>query len=172
MALLNPDETALAQHDMEQAKAQAKFDTAHPDVQKIKGARLLIVDDNEINIEVAKGILAGLPITLLQATNGKEALQQLILAERRGEAVHCVLMDCQMPIMNGYEASQKIRKGEAGESYTNMPIIAMTANAMLGERNKCLSAGMSDYLTKPVNEVTMKEKVTKWTLSVYHAAQG
>ena len=74
--------------------------------------------------------------------------------------------------MNGYEASQKIRKGEAGESYTNMPIIAMTANAMLGERNKCLSAGMSDYLTKPVNEVTMKEKVTKWTLSVYHAAQG
>lgn len=172
MALLNPDEIALAQHDMEQAKAQAKFDTAHPDVQKIKGARLLIVDDNEINIEVAKGILAGLPITLLQATNGKEALQQLILAERRGEAVHCVLMDCQMPIMNGYEASQKIRKGEAGESYTNMPIIAMTANAMLGERNKCLSAGMSDYLTKPVNEVTMKEKVTKWTLSVYHAAQG
>ncbi|QHJ10258.1 Signal transduction histidine-protein kinase BarA [Paraglaciecola mesophila] len=172
MALLNPDEAALAEKDAERSNVQPHFDTAHPDIQKIKGARLLIVDDNEINIEVAKGILAGLPITLLQATNGKEALQQLILAQRRGEAVHCVLMDCQMPIMNGYETSQRIRKGEAGESYTNMPIIAMTANAMLGERNKCLSAGMSDYLTKPVNEVTMKEKVTKWTLSVYHAGQG
>ena len=76
-----------------------------------------------------------------------------------------------MPIMNGYEASQRIRKGEAGAEYKNIPIIAMTANAMLGERNKCISAGMNDYLTKPVNEHVVKEKVTKWTLSVYRAAQ-
>ncbi|ABG40622.1 PAS/PAC sensor hybrid histidine kinase [Paraglaciecola sp. T6c] len=141
------------------------------DFEKIKGARVLVVDDNEINVEVAKGVLSRLPVTLLQATNGKEALQQLILAERRNEVIHCVLMDCQMPIMNGYEASQRIRKGEVGELYKNIPIIAMTANAMLGERNKCLSAGMDDYLTKPVNEDIMQEKVTKWTLSVYQAPQ-
>ncbi len=143
----------------------------HPEFDKIKGARVLIVDDNEINVEVAKGVLSRLPVTLLQATNGKEALQQMILAERRNEIIHCVLMDCQMPTMNGYEASQRIRKGEVGELYKNIPIIAMTANAMLGERNKCLSAGMNDYLTKPVNEDIMQEKVTKWTLSVYQAPQ-
>jgi PAS domain S-box-containing protein len=171
MALLNPSDEASNEHDTNELDSQDDLQTMHSDIKKIKGARVLIVDDNEINIEVAKGILAGLPVTILQATNGKEALQQLILAQRRGEDVHCVLMDCQMPIMNGYEASQKIRKGEAGETYIDMPIIAMTANAMLGERNKCLSAGMSDYLTKPVNEVTMKEKVTKWTLSVYRATE-
>ena len=153
------------------SEINGQIEKPHPDFEKIKGARVLVVDDNEINVEVAKGVLSRLPVTLLQATNGKEALQQLILAERRNEVIHCVLMDCQMPIMNGYEASQRIRKGEVGELYKNIPIIAMTANAMLGERNKCLSAGMNDYLTKPVNEDIMQEKVTKWTLSVYQAPQ-
>ncbi|GAC32856.1 multi-sensor hybrid histidine kinase [Paraglaciecola polaris LMG 21857] len=173
VATLNPGEDSETDEmNLESVVGNARVtpEHQHPDIDKIKGARVLVVDDNEINIEVAKGILADLPITLFQAMNGKEALQQLTLAQRRDEPIHCVVMDCQMPIMNGYEASQRIRKGEAGEIYKDIPIIAMTANAMLGERNKCLSAGMSDYLTKPVNEDIVKEKVTKWTLSAYHAS--
>ena len=174
IARLNPNNVAVVKADLannELHNALLMPEHQHPDIDKIEGARILVVDDNEINVEVAKGILSELPITILQAMNGKQAIQQLVLAKRRNEIIHCVLMDCQMPIMNGYEASQRIRKGEAGTEYKDIPIIAMTANAMLGERNKCISAGMNDYLTKPVNEHVVKEKVTKWTLSVYRAAQ-
>ncbi|WP_166422956.1 ATP-binding protein [Paraglaciecola sp. 20A4] len=174
IARLSPNNAAASKADLANNEMHDIFlmpEHLHPELDKIEGARILVVDDNEINVEVAKGILSELPITILHAMNGKQAIGQLILAKRRNEIIHCVLMDCQMPIMNGYECSQRIRKGEAGAEYKDIPIIAMTANAMLGERNKCISAGMNDYLTKPVNEHVVKEKVTKWTLSVYRASQ-
>jgi CheY-like chemotaxis protein len=71
-------------------------------------------------------------------------------------------MDCQMPIMDGYQATRGIRSGEAGVKYKDIPIIAMTANAMVGDDKKCFSAGMSDYLTKPIDSEILIDTLNKW----------
>ena len=73
-------------------------------------------------------------------------------------------MDCQMPEMDGYQATHAIRLGEAGDGNINIPIIAMTANAMQGDKQKCLDAGMSDYITKPIVEAQVIEKLKEWSL--------
>ncbi len=140
------------------------------DKNKITGANILIVDDNEINIEVASGILSELPVNIFRARNGKQALEVLFNKSNEGIEFHCILMDCQMPILDGYQTSEKIRAGLAGTRYKKIPIIAMTANAMLGERKKCMNAGMSDYITKPIHMETLITIVIKWTLSIYQAA--
>ena len=76
-------------------------------------------------------------------------------------------MDCQMPILDGYQVCEKIRTGKAGKSFIDVPIIAMTASAMAGEKEKCLAVGMSDYVSKPIEAVKVLEKVVKWSLSSY-----
>ncbi|MFA3791542.1 ATP-binding protein [Aliiglaciecola sp. SL4] len=134
---------------------------------KLTGARVLVVDDNEINVEVAVGILKPTTVEIVRAANGQEAIEKLQASGINGKVIHCVLMDCQMPIMNGYEATAQIRNGEAGEAYRQIPIIAMTANAMLGERQKCLDAGMNDYVTKPISAEKLISKLTSWVLSVF-----
>ncbi|GAB2686975.1 ATP-binding protein [Aliiglaciecola aliphaticivorans] len=134
---------------------------------KLTGARVLVVDDNEINVEVAVGILKPTTVETVRAANGQEAIQKLQASVINGKAIHCVLMDCQMPVLNGYEATTQIRNGEAGEEYRHIPIIAMTANAMLGERQKCLDAGMNDYVTKPISAEKLISKLTSWVLSVF-----
>jgi len=73
-----------------------------------------------------------------------------------------IFMDCQMPEMDGYEATKRIRMGDAGEYNLNIPIIAMTANAMKGDKEKCLNTGMDDYLSKPIDQGFLSEKITKW----------
>jgi CheY-like chemotaxis protein len=83
------------------------------------------------------------------AVNGKEALDSLIRAPAN-PAYKLVLMDCQMPKMHAYEASQEIHKGFAGENYRGITVIALTTNALKGDREKYLAAGMSDYLSKPL----------------------
>jgi CheY-like chemotaxis protein len=74
-------------------------------------------------------------------------------------------MDCLMPVMDGYEATRQIRSGEAGDRYREIPIIAMTANAMEGDRERCLAAGMNDYLTKPVQMQTLTQVLGQWLSS-------
>jgi CheY-like chemotaxis protein len=78
-------------------------------------------------------------------------------------------MDCQMPVLNGYDTNRQIRQGIFGELYSTIPIITMTANAMLGERDKCLDAGMNDYTTKPINLDFFVSKTIEWILTVYQA---
>lgn len=136
-------------------------------MQRISGCRVLIVDDNEINVEVACGVLNTLPVELEKAYNGKQAIDLLQNSAREGKAINCVLMDCQMPVLDGYQTSEQIRAGAAGSEFTDIPIIAMTANAMMGEREKCLTAGMSDYISKPINPDEVLEKVLHWGLSNY-----
>ena len=118
------------------------------DDQVLKGMKVLVVDDNDINQFVLEGILEDMGVEVCIANHGREALT---LLQTSGESFDAVLMDCQMPVMDGYEATRAIRAGEGGSSYQGLLVVAMTANAMQGEREKCLESGMDDYLTKPID---------------------
>lgn len=126
-----------------------------------KNTRILLVEDNQINQIVAEGVLEDLQLGCECAANGLEALDALSQASE-AEPYTLVLMDCQMPEMDGYDASRNIRQGKAGERYKHIPIIAMTANAMMGDREKCLEAGMSDYLSKPIDVDKLHALLKQW----------
>jgi len=124
-------------------------------------AKILLVEDNRINQIVASGLLEDLGFIVDIANNGAEAITTLSKAPE-SDPYNLVLMDCQMPVMDGYECSTQIRDGVALNRNQNIPILAMTANAMQGDREKCLEAGMSDYLSKPIDEDALVEKLRFW----------
>jgi PAS domain S-box-containing protein len=111
----------------------------------VAGCRVLLVDDNAVNRKVGERLLQRMGADVVLASNGVEALARL-----RSAIFDVVLMDCQMPEMDGYEATRQIRGG-AGALNPNVPVIALTANALSGDRELCIAAGMTDYLTKPIN---------------------
>ncbi|MFA7895598.1 response regulator [Pseudomonas putida] len=117
-------------------------------------ARILLVEDNPVNQLVAKGMLAKLGCQVELATQGAEALARL-----EEQAFDLVLMDCNMPVMDGYEATQRIR--ERGR-WPGLPIVALTANAMPEERDRCRAAGMDDYLAKPFRREDLLAVVDRW----------
>ncbi|MGJ8692288.1 MAG: response regulator [Thalassotalea sp.] len=121
-------------------------------------SKVLLVEDNRINQMVAKGVLAKLEMPCEVAVNGQEALDKL----SKDPNFTLILMDCQMPVMDGYQTTEQIRAGQASDNYKNIPIIAMTANAMQGDREKCLAAGMDDYLAKPIDKESVQEKLVFW----------
>ncbi|TYK67011.1 PAS domain-containing hybrid sensor histidine kinase/response regulator [Colwellia echini] len=123
--------------------------------------RLLLVEDNRVNQLVAQGLLKRFGLTAEVAVNGVEALALLKNCEQPFSAI---LMDCQMPEMDGYEATRRIRENKYNEFDKAVPIIAMTANAMKGDREKCIISGMSDYLTKPINPELLLEKLKHWII--------
>jgi len=124
--------------------------------------KILLVEDNRINQVVAIQILKHFNLSCDIADNGSEALAKLKLSSHVNFPYTIVLMDCQMPIMDGYEATINIRSGECGEHHKHIPIIAMTANAMTGDRDKCLEVGMNDYFTKPINQEAILAILQKW----------
>lgn len=126
--------------------------------------RILLVEDVQVNQLVAKGLINNLGLELDFAANGIEAIESLKTAPQESPYT-VVLMDCQMPEMDGYEATRRIRAGDAGDRYNKIPIIAMTANAMVGDREKCIAAGMSDYISKPIQQDSIFEKLYKWILN-------
>jgi CheY-like chemotaxis protein len=119
----------------------------------LTGVRVLLVEDNEINQEVAAGMLGKFGAQVTLAANGKEAMERLAEAN----AYDVVLMDIQMPIMGGFEATRQIRK-----QYKELPIIALSAAAMVEDKDKALEAGMNDHLGKPVDVQLLHEKVAYW----------
>ena len=122
------------------------------------GGHVLLVEDNPVNRQVAQRLLALVGVSHDVAENGKQALD--CLAQSRYDAV---LMDCQMPIMDGYTATRSLRRLEAdGQRKGHVPVIAMTANAMAGDREKCLGAGMDDYMSKPLNRALLEQTLRKW----------
>ena len=122
----------------------------------LTGLRVLVAEDNFVNQKVIRRTLEKWGIQVQIANNGREALEWL-----SREPFHLVLMDCQMPEMDGYEATRRIRAYEQPRGL-HMPIIALTANALSGDREKCLECGMDDYLTKPVNPDLLWEKLAQW----------
>jgi CheY-like chemotaxis protein/HPt (histidine-containing phosphotransfer) domain-containing protein len=120
---------------------------------------ILLVEDNLTNQLVANGILEGFSLEADIANNGIEALEILNANEKRYDII---LMDCQMPEMDGYETTRAIRNELAGESYKGITIVAMTANAMQGDKEKCELSGMDGYLAKPINPEKLKEVLKKY----------
>jgi signal transduction histidine kinase/CheY-like chemotaxis protein/HPt (histidine-containing phosphotransfer) domain-containing protein len=118
---------------------------------------VLLVEDNPVNRQVAQRILGLLGLSLEAAENGKEALEKLDAAR-----FDLVLMDCQMPVMDGYTATRMRRAREAEGRAPRIAIIAMTANAMAGDREKCLAAGMDEYLSKPLNRGLLEQTLRRW----------
>ncbi|HIO29157.1 MAG TPA: response regulator [Marinobacter salarius] len=117
---------------------------------------LLLVEDNQVNQVVASSMLKKLGHTVTLAENGKQALEALQQGERRFDIV---LMDCQMPVMDGYEATRNIRENP---EWQDLPVIAVTANVMQGDRDDCLESGMNDYITKPYNRADLKSIIDRW----------
>lgn len=133
----------------------AEHPLATPPPATAKGrARILLVEDNPVNQLVAKGMLAKLGCQVELATQGVDALARL-----EEEAFDLVLMDCNMPVMDGYEATRRIR--ERGH-WPGLPIVALTANAMPEERDRCRAAGMDDYLAKPFRREDLLAVVDRW----------
>jgi signal transduction histidine kinase/CheY-like chemotaxis protein len=122
--------------------------------QLIRGARILLVEDNEINQQVATELLEQAQLVITVANNGVEAIEALEAEEFDG-----VLMDLQMPVMGGLEATRRLR---AMDKFKDMPIIAMTANVMGGDREKCLKAGMNDFVGKPIDPKILFATLIQW----------
>ncbi len=124
------------------------------DKARLHGAKILVVDDNNLNHEYINELLEMIGVTVVTAFNGQEALNALAKQDFDG-----VLMDCQMPNMDGYETTRQIRKQE---NFKDIPVIAMTANAMTGDREKALTVGMNDYISKPFKIDDMFACLAKW----------
>jgi CheY-like chemotaxis protein len=150
-----------------------------PDGQAAEGAtRILLVEDNIVNQKLAVTMLTKSGYQVETASNGEEALQMFTLSEggggggssgkthangetKRNGSYNLIFMDVQMPVMDGFTATQEIRKWEQGKN-CHIPVIAMTANAMEGDREKCLDAGMDDYVAKPIKKEDISQLVEKW----------
>ncbi len=127
-----------------------------PGVKPLRG-RVLLAEDNPVNQEVAKAMLQRMGLDMTIANNGQEALA---LIDRL--SFDLVLMDCQMPVMDGFEASRRIRQREQTMGLNPLPIIALTANAISGDREHCLAQGMDDYLSKPFSQLQLNQTLSRW----------
>jgi len=140
-------------------KVNLDFDTDQSKVDKI-----LLVEDNPINQKLARMQLEKLGISISIANNGQEAVEAV-----KNNLFKLIFMDCQMPVMDGFEATSTIRKLEAVMGRRTI-IVAMTANAMQGDQEKCIASGMDDYISKPVNIQKLKEIMKKWEIKTESTA--
>ncbi|MEG3638848.1 response regulator [Magnetococcus sp. PR-3] len=124
----------------------------------LAGLNILLVEDHELNMEVAKAILERVGIRVITAQHGEEALA--LVEQTKGEVLDAILMDLQMPIMDGFEATIKIR---ALDHCHQPPIIALTANAFSQDRERALKVGMNDHITKPISPKQLYEAISRWT---------
>ena len=137
---------------------QAQLD-AEQHLDFLRGKSILVVDDHHINRAVITGLLEHFDVIITEAKNGVEALA-LIKASSNNESFDLIIMDCQMPELDGYETTKIIRDEQVRDGgHNNIPIIALTAAAMSGEKEKCLECGMNDYLSKPVSPEHLYEKL-------------
>jgi two-component system, sensor histidine kinase len=122
--------------------------------------RVLIVEDNAVNLLVAKRMVRRLGYEVDTAVDGAAALARLA-----DTSFAVVLMDCQMPVMDGYDAAAALRVREAASGAPRMPIIALTAHAMVHDRARCLAAGMDDFMSKPIAQEELRRILARWVQS-------
>ena len=146
--------------EQQQRQAQLQNELTEKPKEISAQAQVLLVEDNKVNQVVASALLKQVGLTFDIAQNGQDALDKLNSSQDK--KYQLVLMDCQMPVMDGYQATQAIREGKAGKHNKHITIIALTANAMQGDREKCLDAGMNDYLTKPLDSAALEPKLQQW----------
>ena len=146
-------DTGLATTGMEVGPA-APLTSAHD---AALAGRVLVVEDNPVNLTVVNKLLRRFGLTCEAARDGAEALEALLK-----ERYDLILMDVQMPVMDGFQATGEIRRREREQGLAHIPILAMTANAMSGDREKCLAAGMDDYLSKPIRPADLKSLLRHW----------
>jgi signal transduction histidine kinase/DNA-binding response OmpR family regulator len=131
---------------------------AAPAARNRKRRKVLLAEDNPVNVEVASAMLEGLGLEVSRARNGEEALRSV-----QTDDFDAILMDCQMPVMDGFAATTEIRRHEQLRGRArSMPIIAITANALQGDRESCLAAGMDDYLSKPFTQQALGLTLSRW----------
>jgi len=131
-----------------------------------KGVRVLLAEDNPVNQIVFERMLGNIGCLVTLAATGVEVINQV----KKGE-YDIILMDCQMPEMDGFEASRLICKMKEQGDIANIPVVAVTANAMKGDKERCLEAGMCDYITKPVEPEMIDRVLNKWVSSEIYAAE-
>jgi signal transduction histidine kinase/DNA-binding response OmpR family regulator len=153
-ALLDACVTALGPHKVLPRRIEQRHEKLQAHQNGLAGARILLVEDNPVNQELACALLEGAGMAVSIAGDGREALAAL-----QGERFDAVLMDCQMPVMDGYEATRALR---LRPEFQDLPIIAMTANAMAGDREKVLAAGMNDHVAKPFRVDELFTTLARW----------
>ncbi|AEP29602.1 ATP-binding protein [Brumicola nitratireducens] len=144
------------------ANLESKIDLASIDFSGIEKGLILIADDNEINLAILRGMLEDTPFTVFTTKNGQEVIDFLNKTNKSELKVDLLLLDCNMPIMDGFECVHLIRDGQAGEENKALHVIAATADAMLGDREKCLAAGMDDYIAKPISKKVLFAHINEY----------
>ncbi len=152
--LLDSILTALGKEVVQRTRKHEKQANYLEAERVMRGAHLLLVEDNAVNQELALEILQDAGLLVDVANNGAEAVEKVMNKEYDG-----VLMDCQMPIMDGFEATRKIRQDSR---FADLPILAMTANAMAGDKEKCLECGMNDHIPKPIDVAQLFLTMAEW----------
>ena len=145
----------VTQHNLREAKAGTHAKTSQK--MQFTNVHILLAEDNPINQLVATTILKKYGCNVTKAGNGDEVIKHL-----KEHQFDLIFMDCQMPVMDGYEATGIIRKLEARHKRPRTPIVAFTANAMKGDEEKCRAAGMDDYISKPIRQDDLERVLTKW----------
>ncbi len=149
------EETPAARDDAAPAGATSE---PGPSASALAGRRILLVEDNEINRMVIETMLDKLGLRVESAVDGQLAVDAIL----RGRIPDLVLMDCQMPVLDGFDATVRIRAWEAESRRSRLPIVALTANAFEDDRKHCLAVGMDDFMSKPVNMETLRQTLEKW----------
>jgi len=145
---------ALQTEQEMQLRRYERLDQGYEAAVRIAGSQVLLVEDNDINQELAVSLLTTAGVSVDVANNGMEALAMVA-----AKTYDAVLMDCQMPVMDGYAATIEIRKDAR---FASLPVLAMSANVMAGDKEKCLEAGMDDYIAKPINVAQLFKTLALW----------
>ncbi|WP_438971028.1 response regulator [Methylophaga sp.] len=149
----------LNKSDTRQPKTSYSSSLTSIDKQRLSALKILVAEDDITNRTILEYFLRKFNIEFVSVSNGEQALG--ILTSQQNE-YDLILMDCQMPEMDGFETTKRIRAGDASENYQQVPIIALTANSLRGDKERCLAVGMSDYLTKPLDIEALVERLLKW----------